>query len=111
MPEKNVDGDAIFMKAVMTVSRSDTPRDGGAAIQALCDWIQDRILDGYKYVSLVDTENTTFMLTVSVWHEDKNKFRAVVADMNSTDCWGESFEDMGEEFVTWIRENIHGLWS
>jgi hypothetical protein len=62
-PRPGVDGDTLYRNALLTVCKSDKPRDGGAAIGVFCDWVQEH-LTAAGSLFFYDYAGTGFILFV-----------------------------------------------
>lgn len=105
------DGDTLFAKSLLTVARSGRPRDGGIAIGALSDWLQEQF-DERTWVAVADPESTGFVLVVMKWAGNELPVRcALLMTEDPGDDERGIFADFGTEFREWFAENAHSFWS
>jgi hypothetical protein len=110
-----MDGDTLFAKALLTVARQDKPRDGGAAVGALADWLQEQMDEQRPFVALGDAESTGFVLILMKWlghdYPLRATFLATEESKTGDDIDRESFADFGAEFRVWFCETAHAFWE
>jgi len=82
-PGMSDDGDALFTRALMTVYKSDTPRDGGAAVGALSDWVQEYVAE-HPWLALCDHEATGAVLIVQ--YAGNDTLTLCVVDLQKDVC-------------------------
>lgn len=106
------DGNTLFTKALLTCARSETPRDGGAALGALADWIQERLNDGQAGLALGDSETTGFVLIVMYWTGTEFPVRLTfVMTEDPGSCYREQCKDCGEGFRKWFAKTAYQMWG
>jgi hypothetical protein len=112
------DGNALLHEAVL-VSCRGTSRDGGMAVRALTDWLEEQ-LGINPWVAVADTRLSGFILVVSRSQDPKNSmpYDVVLLDMEKGEQrWG-NFRNMGvneeedhADFPDWFPETIMELWN
>lgn len=96
-PGQYADGDTLFRNAVLTVCKSDKPRDGGTAIGVFADWIEEQLAET-PWLCLHDHSGTGFTLLVSKTGVD-------VILVGAVDFQGDSSRT-GEVLVSGLRPKL-----
>lgn len=102
-PGMSADGDALFTRALMTVCKSADPRDGGAAIGALADWVQEQLANS-PWLALCDHEGTGAVLIVQ--NAGNGSFSLTVVDPVGPHCTGVDTPaaELKDDLKTYLRE-------
>lgn len=108
----NSDGDQLFQKSLLSVARSEVPRDGGASLGAFADWLQEQLNDGSAWLAVGDPHSTGFVFIVMNWTGNEFPIRAMLVmteDPQSTES--EAFKDCGKEFREWFAGKAYEFWG
>jgi hypothetical protein len=102
----SADGDALFTRALVTVCKSDTPRDGGVAIGALSDWVQEYAAE-HPWLALCDHAGTGAVLIVQ--YAGNDTLTLCVLDPTSNECNGEDVP--ADKLKTTLTLYLRGYWE
>lgn len=105
-PGQYADGDALFRNALLTVCKSDAPRDGGVQIGVFADWLREQ-LGQSPWLCLHDHDGTGFTLLAAKTGVDL--IRIGVVDLEKEEASSSEFLEKGLNAK--LTESLRWFWD